>query len=56
VVNDRNDAGQLHAMAQAAKEALAADELTVVADSGYYNGETLKDPRSGGDHRLRAAS
>lgn len=42
VVNDGNDTGQLHAMAAAAKEALGAAALTVVADSGYYNGETLK--------------
>jgi transposase len=42
VVNDGNDTGQLHVMAQAAKDALGAGELTAVADSGYYNGETLK--------------
>jgi hypothetical protein len=42
VVNDGNDTGQLHAMAQAAKKALGADKLTAVADRGYYNGETLK--------------
>lgn len=42
VVNDGNDTGQLFAMAEAAKEALGAAALTVVADAGYYNGETLK--------------
>jgi transposase len=42
VVNDGNDTGQLHAMAQAAKQALGTDVLTAVADSGYYNGETPK--------------
>jgi len=42
VVNDGNDTGQLHAMAQAAKEALGVEALTAVADAGYYNGETLK--------------
>ena len=42
VVNDGNDTGQLFAMAEAAKEALGAAALTVVADTGYYNGETLK--------------
>ena len=42
VVNDGNDTGQLHAMAQAAKEALGVDQLTAVADRGYDNGETLK--------------
>jgi transposase len=42
VVNDGNDTGQLYAMAEAAKAALGATALTVVADTGYYNGETLK--------------
>src|SRR5215470_5539184 len=42
VVNDGNDTGQLHAMAQAAKDALGSEQLTALADAGYYNGETLK--------------
>ena len=42
VVNDGNDTGQLYAMAKAAKQALGAAALTAVADSGYYNAETLK--------------
>jgi len=42
VVNDGNDTGQLHAMAEAAKQALGVAALSVVADTGYYNGETLK--------------
>ncbi len=42
VVNEGNDTGQLHALAQAAKEALGVAALTAVADAGYYNGETLK--------------
>ena len=42
VVNDGNDTGQLHAMARAAKDALAVATLSVIADTGYYNGETLK--------------
>jgi transposase len=42
VVNDGNDTGQLHKMAQAAKEALDAKTLTALADTGYYNGNTLK--------------
>jgi Transposase DDE domain len=42
VVNDGNDTGQLYEMASAAKEALAAETLTAVADVGYYNGATLK--------------
>ena len=42
VVNEGNDTGQLYAMAEAAKAALGAATLTAVADTGYYNGETLK--------------
>jgi transposase len=42
VVNDGNDTGQLAAVAAAAKAALGADALTVVADAGYYNGAALK--------------
>jgi transposase len=42
VVNDGNDTGQLHTMAKAAKEELGAQTLTALADSGYYNGNTLK--------------
>jgi transposase len=42
VVNDGNDTGQLHAMAQAACAALEVTTLQVVADTGYFNGETLK--------------
>ena len=42
VVNDGNDSGQFHAMAQAAKQALGVAALTAVADTGYYNGEALK--------------
>jgi transposase len=42
VVNDGNDAGQLAAMAQAAKQALGAETLRAVADGGYYNGIELR--------------
>ena len=42
VVNDGNDTGQLHAMAVAAKEALGVETLQAAADTGYFNGETLK--------------
>ena len=42
VVNEGNDTGQLHAMAEAAKAALGVEALTAVADAGYFNGETLK--------------
>jgi hypothetical protein len=42
VVNDGNDTGQLYPMAQAARDALGAETLTVLADTGYYNGNALK--------------
>src|SRR5450755_304762 len=42
VVNDSSDVGQLHAMAKAAKEALDADALQVLADEGYYSSLELK--------------
>src|SRR5437773_1435820 len=42
VVNEGHDTGQLYALAQAAKEALGVAALTAVADTGYYNGATLK--------------
>ena len=47
-VNDGNDTGQLHAMAQAARAAVGAETLQAVADAGYYNGETLKACEDGG--------
>jgi hypothetical protein len=42
VVNDGNDTGQLHSMAQAAKQALGAETLQALADTGYYSGAVLK--------------
>jgi transposase len=42
VVNDGNDTGQLHAMAKAAKEALATETLKALADVGYFNGAALQ--------------
>ena len=42
VVNAGNDTGQLATMAAAAKAALGVTALSVVADAGYYNGETVK--------------
>ena len=42
VTNDGNDTGQLYEMAKAAKEAVGAETMQVVADVGYYNGATLK--------------
>jgi transposase len=42
VVNEGNDAGQLHAMALAAKQALGVETLQAAADVGYYNGDELR--------------
>ena len=42
VVNDGNDSGQLYNMAKAAKDELGVETLTALADTGYYNGNTLK--------------
>lgn len=42
VVNDSSDVGQLHAMGKAAKEALDAKTLQVLADEGYYSSTELK--------------
>ena len=47
-VSDGNDTGQLHAMAQAARDAMGVDTLRALADVGYYNGATLKACEEGG--------
>jgi transposase len=39
LTSDGNDTQQLHPMAERAKEALGVENLTVVADTGYSNGE-----------------
>jgi transposase len=39
LTNEGNDYRQLHPMAVQAREAVGADEVTVVADTGYSNGE-----------------
>jgi transposase len=39
LTNEGNDKQQLHPMAVAGKAAVAADQVTVVADTGYSNGE-----------------
>jgi transposase len=41
VTQDGNDQNQLQPMAEGSKAALAADELEIVADAGYSNGEQL---------------
>lgn len=43
ITNQGNDHQQLYPMAQAAKEALQVESLTVVADTGYTNGEQAGD-------------
>jgi transposase len=43
VVNDGNDTGQLHEMAKTAKETLGVEMLKVLADTGYYNSNALKE-------------
>jgi len=42
VTNVGNDRAQLMNMSTQAKDAIASDELTVVADRGYYNGTEIK--------------
>lgn len=42
VTNVGHDRQQLNNMAIQAKDAMATDELTIVADRGYYNGEEIK--------------
>jgi transposase len=39
LTNEGNDYGQLHPMAVQARDAVGADEVTVVADTGYSNGQ-----------------
>ncbi|MEP6742612.1 MAG: IS1182 family transposase [bacterium] len=48
VTNEGNDLGQLAVMAQAAQQALAVEELTVLADGGYYEGNALKECEEAG--------
>jgi transposase len=43
ITNKCNDVDQLAEMAKKAKEALGVDELTVVADGGYYEGNNVKE-------------
>ena len=42
VTNVGNDRAQLANMAMQAKEAMATDELAVIADRGYFNGKEIK--------------
>ena len=48
VTSNAADNGQLYPMAEKAKQELNVEELTVVADKGYYNGEDLKSCEENG--------
>jgi hypothetical protein len=41
VTDNSGDAGNLHKMSVKAKEALEVEEITVLADKGYYSGEDI---------------
>lgn len=43
VTNEGNDEGQLARMAKKAKAAIGVEELVVLADTGYFNGEKIKE-------------
>lgn len=48
VTNDGNDMGQLAKMGEKAKQALAISELTLLADGGYFEGNTVKECEEAG--------
>jgi transposase len=48
VTNEGNDRGQLANMAKKGKEALLVDHLTVVADKGYFDGNTIRECEGAG--------
>jgi transposase len=48
VINEGVDRDQLATMAEQAKEALGTEELTVVADRGYFKGERILDCANAG--------
>ena len=56
VTNEGNDLGQLAVMAQAAQQALGVEELTVLADGGYYEGQGAERVRRRGANYLSAAT
>jgi hypothetical protein len=41
VTNGCNDKGQLHGMAQRAKDIMGVEEITALGDKGYYDGDDL---------------
>lgn len=48
VTNNGSDRAQLANMAEKAREAIDSDELTVVADRGYYSGKEIKSCEDAG--------
>jgi hypothetical protein len=48
VTNDGNDQGQLAKMAKQGQEALGVKEVTVLADGGYFDGNTIKECEDAG--------
>lgn len=48
VTNEGNDLQQLEEMSKKAKEALEVDELTVLADGGYYDANAVKECEEAG--------
>jgi len=48
VTNEGNDLGQLANMAEQGKQALGVEELTVLSDGGYFDGEKIKECEAAG--------
>jgi transposase len=48
VTNEGNDLGQLANMAGQGQQALGVDELTVLSDGGYFDGEKIKECEEAG--------
>jgi hypothetical protein len=48
VTNEGNDLGQLANMSQQGKQALGVEQLTVLSDGGYFEGEKLKECEAAG--------
>jgi len=48
VISNASDNGQLYLMAEQVKQELSVDEITVLADKGYYNGKDLKSCEENG--------
>jgi len=48
ITSEGNDLGQLAQMAKQAKSALGVETLTVLADGGYFDGDTIKECEEAG--------